>query len=544
MLPTLIVPFVTEEPERERAFTSEMEKATILCLAEAKRRKPRILRGTAEEIEYVAKLHYPLWGVPWRDRCIIVDGLGLSSATIIASQIPNVLDFTEDLERSSSSFNAFRGSLKKHGQTFDRPESTKEEVVGAIIGARPILSILSGLVKQGGEVGEERRTEAVFLPCKFPREQAERRAEGLINIWTRARGEVDALQYALQALDETTERQKEKIPLEIERIWGEYEDRISEMKKQVDKRINQLTKRRDRETVRASKVYDKKLREAARQEGRARQKIEELKDSLKGQGKRRKEQKRRYPKRSTTRIDNRIESYKRKTKELSKKLRELSKSKEDIQREREASLKMIEEEYLALAAKEMEKLEILEQSRNLEASEKREEIKETEEASTSINAQIKRLIEQKRSDMEDLKHKTLPLKTKSTIQIGIPFYLVQYRSSRGTRREILPPVSAASYEGMIKKLHRAILSFSLDARIQLLLNPRSPELNEIVFANLKKILRTDSAFRGAVSRIGMSGNLLEIPNFKDEAATGMKELQAEGWLNREEVEKILSICAG
>jgi len=544
MLPTLIVPFVTEKPERERPFTSEMEKATILCLAEAKRRKPRILRGAAEEIEYVAKLYYPLWGVPWRDRCIIVDGLGLSSATIIASQIPNVLDFTEDLERSSLSFDAFRGSLKKHGQTFDRIASTKEEVAEAIIGAGSILSILSDLVKQAERVREEPRTEAVFLPCKFPREQAERRAEGLINIWTRARGEVDALQYALQALDETTERHKEKIPLEIEQIWGEYEDRISEMKRLVDKRINQLTKRRDRETARASKVYDKKLQEAVRQEGRLRQKIEELKDSLKGQRRRRKEQKRRYPKRSTTRIDNRIESYKRKVRELSKKLRELSESKEDIQREREASLKMIEEEYLALAAKEMEKLEILEQSRNLEVSEKREEIKETEEASTSIKAQIKRLTEQKCSDMEELKRKTLPLKVKSTIQIGIPFYLVQYRSSRGTRREILPPVSVASYEGMIKKLHRAILSFSLDARIQLLLNPRSPELNEQIFTNLKKILRTDSALRGAVSGIGMSGNLLEIPNFKEEAAKGMKELQAEGWLNREEVEKTMSVCAG
>ena len=543
-MPTLIVPFVTEKPERERPFTSEMEKATILCLAEAKRRKPRILRGAAEEIEYVAKLYYPLWGVPWRDRCIIVDGLGLSSATIIASQIPNVLDFTEDLERSSLSFDAFRGSLKKHGQTFDRIASTKEEVAEAIIGAGPILSILSGLVKQAERVREEPRTEAVFLPCKFPREQAERRAEGLINIWTRARGEVDALQYALQAVEEMTEHHKEKIPLEIEQIWGEYEDRISDMKKQVDKRINQLTRRRDRETARASKAYDKKVKETLRQEGRARQKIEELKDSLKGQRKRRKEQKRRYPKRSTTRTDNRIESYKRKTRELSRKLRELSESKEDIQREREASLKMIEEEYLALVTKEMEKLEILEQSRNLEVSEKREEIKETEEASTSIKAQIKRLIEQKRSDMEELKRRTLPLKVKSTIQIGIPFYLVQYRSSRGIRREILPPVSAASYEGMIKKLHRAILSFSLDARIQLLLNPRSPELNEEIFTNLKKILRTDSAFRGAVSEIGMSGNLLEIPNLKEEAAEGMKELQAEGWLNREEVEKTLSICAG
>jgi len=143
--------------------------------------------------------------------------------------------------------------------------------------------------------------------------------------------------------------------------------------------------------------------------------------------------------------------------------------------------------------------------------------------------------------MKELERKTLPLKVKSTILIGIPFYLMQYRSSRGARREILPPVSAASYEGMIKKLQRAILSFNLDARIQLLLNPRFPELNEQIFMNLKKSLETDSALREAASQIGRSRNFPELPGFKGEATEGMKELQAEGWLNREEAEKILSI---
>jgi len=541
MLPTLIVSFATEEPDRERAFTSEMEKAAILCLAEAKRKKPRILRGATEELEYVAKLHYPLWGVPWGDRCIVIDGLGLSSATIIDSQIPNVPDFTEDLERSALSFNVFQESLKKHGQTFERLASTREEVAEAIIGAGPVLSTLSSLVKQAERVSEEPRTDAIFLPYKFPKEQAERRAEGFISKWKRARAEVHALQYALQALEEMTEHHREKVPLETEQVWREYEDRISEMKKLVDKRINQLIKRRDRETARASKLFDKKLKETLRQEGRLRQKIEELKGSLKGQRKGRKEQKRRYPKRSTTRIDNRIESYNRKIKELSMKIREFSKLKEDIQKEREASLKMIEEGYLAMAAKEMEKLEILEQSRNLEISEKREEIKEAEEASNSIRTQIEQLIERKSSDVKELERKTLPLKVKSTILIGIPFYLMQYRSSQRTRREILPPVSASSYEGMIKKLQRAILSFNLDARIQLLLSPRSPELNEQIFMNLRKSLETDSALREAASQIGTSRNFPELPGFKGEATKGMEELQAEGWLNREEAEKVLSI---
>jgi len=544
MLQTLILPFATEEPDRERAFTSEMEKAAILCLAEAKRKKPRILRGAAEEIEYVAKLHYPLWGVPWRDRCIAIDGLGLSSATIIDGQIPDVLDFTEDLERSSLSFDDFRKSLKKHGQTFERFASTREEVAEAVIGAGPVVNALSSLVKQAEKVKDKPRTDAIFLQYDFPKEEAERRAEHFISKWTRARVEVDALQYALQALEEMMDHHKEKMPVEIEQIWGEYEDRISEMKKLVDKRISQLTRRKERETARALKAHNRRLKEALKEEGRIRQKIEELKGSTKYQQQRRKEQKRRYPKRSTSRIDNRIDSYKRKLKDLSRKGRELPELKEDIQKEREASLKMVEEEYLAMASREMGKLEILEQSRNLEVSEKREEVKEAEEASSSIKAQIGRLIEQKKSDLQELERKTLPLKVKSTILIGIPFYLMQYKSSRGTRREICPPFSAASYEGMIKKLQRAVLSFNLDARIQLLLNPRSPELDGQVFMSLKRSLDRDPALREAVSEIALSGNLLELPNFKEEATRGMKELQAEGWLNRDEVEKILSICSG
>ena len=62
--------------------------------------------------------------------------------------------------------------------------------------------------------------------------------------------------------------------------------------------------------------------------------------------------------------------------------------------------------------------------------------------------------------------------------------------------------------------------------------------------SLKKSLDRDPALREAVSEIALSGNLLELPNFKEEATRGMKELQAEGWLNRDEVEKILSICSG
>ncbi len=97
---------------------------------------------------------------------------------------------------------------------------------------------------------------------------------------------------------------------------------------------------------------------------------------------------------------------------------------------------------------------------------------------------------------------------------------------------------------MIVKIQRAILSFNLEARIQLLLNPRSKELNDEIFTPLKKSLNTDTALRETISEIAASRNLLKLPNFREEAAKGIRELEAEGWLNAGEGVRILSICSG
>jgi len=541
MLQTFLVPYVVDEPKRKRAFTPEMEKAAILCLCEAKRKKPRILRGTSEEIEYIVKLYYPLWSVPWKDKCIIIDGLGLSSVTIPYDQVPDVTDFTEDLKRSSVSFNLFRKTLKKHSQTFSEFVSVSEKTLEAVIGEESVLKSLSSLINQAENVEKNSGRDVVFVPAEISREEAESKAAGFVDEWRRLHAEVEALQYALEVLNEETEHHKEKVSIEIEQMWKDYEERISKMKNLADKRIKKLIKEKEKETKKAAKLHEKRMKKALMEERKVQERIEKLRSSLRETVRRRKDHKRKYPKRSTARLDSRIKSYRERIKHLSESLRNLSRLKERIRRDEEEAYKAIEEKYLSMATKEMERVEILEQSRNLEVSKKREEIKEVEEASAIIEAQIKRLADRRTNGLRRLEEKALPFEMDETALIGIPFYLVQYKSSGKTRMDVYPPVIATSYDGVINKIRRRIFSFSFEARLQMLLNPRSPELNEKVFANFKKSLETNLSLREDVSEIGRSRNLLNFPSFKEETVRGMHELEEEGWLNAKEKENLLSM---
>ncbi|MCW4020913.1 MAG: hypothetical protein NWF14_06775, partial [Candidatus Bathyarchaeota archaeon] len=174
-------------------------------------------------------------------------------------------------------------------------------------------------------------------------------------------------------------------------------------------------------------------------------------------------------------------------------------------------------------------------------SKKREESKEMEKDSSAIEAQIKQLLELKANDVKELEERTLLIKAEETALIGISFYLVQYKSRLRTRTAIYPPVTATSYEQMDKKIRRAILPLSLEARIQLLLSPRSPELNKVVFAKLRKEMMTNSALRASVLEIAKFNDLLKAPDFEEEVVKGMIELEEEGWLNAKEKDLILSI---
>ncbi|UCD26802.1 MAG: hypothetical protein JSV75_01380, partial [Candidatus Bathyarchaeota archaeon] len=63
----LILPFAVSAEDRIKAFTKDMEIATIFYLAESNREKGEghILKKTDEKLVFIAEACYPIWLVPW-----------------------------------------------------------------------------------------------------------------------------------------------------------------------------------------------------------------------------------------------------------------------------------------------------------------------------------------------------------------------------------------------------------------------------------------------------------------------------------------------
>jgi len=541
MLKKLVLPYVNLVQGWKKPFNLEVERAGILCLSEARRKKSSILRGRTEEIWSIAKFEYPLWIVPWKESSVIVDGLGLCSAEFTRVEIPEIKVFAEDIKRSSVSSNLFRVQLKSYSQTFAEFVSSKREVLDAVMCKKSILQPLLSLLSQSETQNIEENYEGL-VPPKILEQEAKVTAGRLMGEWSRIREDVDALKFALETLGEEVERHKEKISLEIEQIWREFETRASEKKRLADMKAKKLMKEKEKEKERILKLVERRLKKLADEERKVANKIKNLEDCLNDLEKRRKKQKKRYPKRSTTQIDRRIKSQKKRLKLLLKDLHNLRKLKEDTQNEGERNIAEAEAKYLDLIAEEMKDLEVLEELRNLEISRKMEEMREIEEGSAFIEAQIKMLIERLIVGMKEIESMTLPYKVEETVMAGIPFYLVEYRSGSKRRFDVYPPVTLGSYEGVMKRVQKAI-SLSMESRLQMLFSPMSQDLNREIFENFKRSLNADPTLRENLSKISEIRNILRLPDFKDKIAKGLDELKNEGWLTTKEKENILTIYA-
>ena len=241
-------------------------------------------------------------------------------------------------------------------------------------------------------------------------------------------------------------------------------------------------------------------------------------------------------------LDNKIRSYQKKIRDITSTIFDIARLKEDISKENEEQQKNIEKTFLNIVSKEMNNLEILEQSRNLDISKKREEIKEIEENSIAILDQINKLMKLITTNINSIMEKAITFNIttfkEEIVLLGIPFYLVQYKTPQETRIDINPPVSVKNFEDINKRVRLNIFSSKLKSRMRLLIKPRSLEINRTLFMNLNKSLAKNMILRNSVSEVGRNLNLLRNHNFQNDVLKGIKDLEEEGWLTAKDKEHI------
>jgi hypothetical protein len=70
----LILPFITKATTEKADLSFPAELASVVCLAEAQRKKPGFLRDRSEKIAFISKVYYPYWVVPHETACLLIDG--------------------------------------------------------------------------------------------------------------------------------------------------------------------------------------------------------------------------------------------------------------------------------------------------------------------------------------------------------------------------------------------------------------------------------------------------------------------------------------
>ena len=176
-------------------------------------------------------------------------------------------------------------------------------------------------------------------------------------------------------------------------------------------------------------------------------------------------------------------------------------------------------------------------------SKKSELISRIDQMSFKIESQARRLIAEKTGEINNLESKSIPSEFTETSLIGIPFYIALFKSPKKVRAEIYPPMVARSYTSTLQRIKR-IFSFTLESRMEILLNPRFPELDREIFMNLKKRVRSNTPFRKMIFEAGISNNLLESSKFASSIVEEIGQLESEGWISPDERRKIIEMYAG
>ncbi|MBS7657308.1 hypothetical protein KEJ33_05235 [Candidatus Bathyarchaeota archaeon] len=540
VLRMIVVPYIEKEPDREKPFTNEIERAAILCLSEIRRKKPILLRSVDEKIEYIAKLYYPLWAAPNRGKCVLVDGLGLASINILYNKIPSILSFTENLIKSNSSFSLFKRTLIEYENFFKNFSLTENIELKAVLSGSFIPQTFISLINLSSNQEKMCEEEVVKVFNGIDEAEVEKIADRCLLERQKIQRDSDGLHYAMKILKRETDHHLEKISIEIKKINEKFETKISELSKEVNAKINHLHREKQKEIDKIEKQITKENQRFFVENRKLSDRISELKRSLRITQTQKGVQKQKYPKRSTTRIDNKISLLQEKLDQMNSELERLSSMHEKALTRSRKEVRQLEERYQILIDNEKEKLNLLEKSRDIELSRKKEEIDEIESLSQKIETQINNLLSLKLRDLQKFDDVVLlKVEINEPLLVLIPFYVVQYRLKEKTRIDFYPPMTVASYEGILKKIQKTLFSFSLESRMNLLMSPQVSNLYSSIFSNLKKNLKTEPFLKEQIVNLSFSVNLLKQPKFMDDVFDGLAELESEGWLNPKEKENII-----
>ncbi len=540
---SLVLPFAVPAKEGAQAFSPNMELAAILLLAEAKRKKRRLLETTPKRTSSVSKLHYPMWAIPWENGSLIIDGLGILSSAISFQVLPRFTDFVDEVECGASVRQQFWSALEKHEKTFKDFAEIDEVPLNALVTDAELLSAILEYVKETSPLGLKTNDTIVLAPPRIDQQAAIESAKQVSSLSRQIQSEIRGLEYVRNLLGQTARFHEQMILKEIEFVREAYEHEISKFRPAVEKRVDQLLKERDARITKMNRILGNELRAKEGERERRERELQRLELSRADYLKRRETRKRRRDKIGETVWEHRIRIYENRIDEAKSRIRVLSEFIEKTRRQKDADTDKLRYGYQALIDQEKKKITDIEiqRDRNMEA--KQMEIDKLKQATISIIGQIETLMERKRMQEGELKKLAIPLQFEDATLLCLPFYFICYQAGEKTQIQVFSPFKVTSSQGIVKTLQKTIRSLRPSSTLALFLQSRSRALTKMFDFVFEEKMKSDKILSESLLQSAASSNVLTRHNFKETLMKGVKELKAEEWISQSQGEALINVYA-
>jgi len=527
----LVLPFAVSAEDRVKAFTKDMEMATIFYLAESDRGKGegRILKKPAEKLIFIAEACYPVWLIPWRGRTLLFDGLVVTTHTLSYDVLPDINAFDNDIQGSAKTREAYSVALSQNASYFQNFAGKEEKTIEGLITDPDFIQDFVTYLLEVEEIEKRVTTKAILSPI-IDESEISVSIEELSDLRGRSKEDIKNLGKSMKLLSERTREQVKTLREEIKEIRREFDQKIEKVKPRVTEKIQQIQEGYDEEITRISRRFERQLRSLHKDRVKFEKKQERLTAEIDRCEAEIKSCRLRKDEGGEIQWSEKLEKIRKKLPTLKKNIGDMDKKIEDIETAKKLEISQRRTKLDTRIEETMKALRELEASREARIRMKQQETTSLEDTTSSIINQMNEMVKSKEVALNEFDRIGTPRRRRKYALVYLPLYFVCYETELKKRYAVYPPSIVGSM-GILTKLKGVFGATKMKSFLQ----PRSKAITALL--NQLIILTGENpVFEKEISDAGIKASILRTTELRIGVKRGLKELRDENWISESELQ--------
>lgn len=520
-------------PNRVEPFSEDAEKAAIFCLAELERGKGGgiVAKQPLEQINFIAKLAYPLWLFQFQEISLVFDGLNSTPHTTSYPTLPDIQTFVEGVERSSASRETYAAFLSDNANYFKSSGRQESLLTEGLISGAVLLEGFALYLPEAKPFNAEASDVVALRPFT---EEASILSEisELEDLKSKFMDEAKRLSKDMKLLNDITKGFAKAVRGEIKEVKDKFNAELEKHRSPVEEEVRKIHRKGSEDTATASRRFEKELLRLQKEKVKLQKMRDQLSTKIANCEAEIKTSSAHKNKAAERRWKDEKGKRKKERSEVESQIKKLEKEIKKNEDEKGQELFRIKSDIDAKVQEANRELVEIESSRDAKVQVLKHEMEKMEELTSSIARQIEDAIRQRETAIASFARLGLPEKREKPLLVYMPFYLIGFQSGSRKRYVHFPPSTVNSVKLLVK------LKGALGvARVKQLFTPRSEAL--ATFLNrFPSMLEDNAAFERETSEAAATASLLKVENAAKTIRNGLEELKKEGWLSEKEHEML------